>query len=416
MPQIRFTDNYSFADLAGNVRETANGYLIATPRVARTGIQKYRGVEIGHPEMDWVRVYRPQEQVFDKKSLATFSNKPITNDHPGEMVTADNWKDVAVGHCGEDILRDGEMIRIPMTLCDKKVINDYRAGKKQLSVGYTCDLKWEAGKTRTGEEFDAIQTDIKVNHVAVVTAARGGDALSIGDDIVHVDEGDDDMEVKLRTITVDGLSCQVADQSAEIIQRREKQLMDSAADLTKQLKDANDKITKITADAEKAAKDAKDALEKKDAELVTVKKMAEDAKLTPEKLGQLVKDRAETIGKAKVLLGDKLVSDGKTVEDIRKQVVEAKLGDAAKGWNDEKIEASFQSLTADIKADQSGQGYQTSTGGYTRELADQFSSRPGPRINASDAAYVDRSNDLQNRWKPQHIRDAEAAAARDARR
>ena len=66
----RFSDEVSIvevcdlADAGSKIRTTADGYLVATPRIARTGIQIYNGAEVGRPEMPQVRIYRPPEEVF----------------------------------------------------------------------------------------------------------------------------------------------------------------------------------------------------------------------------------------------------------------------------------------------------------------------------------------------------------------
>jgi len=94
-----------------NTRLTRDGYLVASVLCARTGIQDYLGVEVGRPELPVVHVYRPESAVFAKDSLSTFVGKPTTNDHPPAQVTADNWKEYAVGSIGEEVLREGEYIR-----------------------------------------------------------------------------------------------------------------------------------------------------------------------------------------------------------------------------------------------------------------------------------------------------------------
>lgn len=420
MVKMTFEDTIKFADLAnGGTRTTKDGYLVCMPRVARTGIQVYRGSEVGKPELDQVRVYRPHEQVFHKDSVASFSCKPITNDHPPDHVNAANWRQFAVGMVGEDVMRDGEMIRVPMTLMDAGVIRDYEAGKKEISVGYGCELKWEPGKCKDGE-YDAIQTGILVNHVAVVDAARGGSKLAIGDDETEdtFTTGDDDMEIKTRSVMIDGLACVVADHHADILDRHVKKQDAAIVDLTAQLKAANDKIATVTTDAAKAADEAKKALETKDAEVVTVKKQLTDSALTPDKLDALVKDRSEVTKKAKFLLGDKLVVDGKSIADIRKQVVEAKLGDACKGWTDDQIAASFTAFTAGLKDEDMGddrgaggdRGNFSNDSGYSGQIANAFS-RPGSQqMDDGDRAYGDRNNSLNDAWKPQWQRDQEAAS------
>jgi hypothetical protein len=407
MGKFSFTDNYSFDDLTKDqaVRETALGYLVCTPRVARTGIQLYRGFEVGMKDKDWVKVYRPPEQVFAKDSLATFAGKAITNDHPKSPVNSKNWRQLAVGGIGEDILRDGEFIRVPMTLQDAGVISEYRAGKKELSVGYTCDLKVEKGVAPGGEEYDAVQQNIEVNHVAVVTAARGGSSLKIGDDTSE--EGDDDMsELKTRTMTVDGLTVTVEDRSAEIIQRH-------IAKLEGQITDGKTALANATSAHETAIKTVKDELAKvttekaaADAKVTTLEQKVKDGEITPAKLDAMVKDRAEAIYKARSVLGDKLVTDGKSIDEIKKQVVEAKLGDKAKDWNESQVAASFESMTADIKVDPSKLHDSKPAQAFANGL-----NRPGSAPASSDQAYRDRNQNLSDAWKSPAMRQAEREAA-----
>ncbi|WP_139812749.1 DUF2213 domain-containing protein, partial [Ensifer aridi] len=169
-----------YAPIAGT-RRTADGYLVADVKTARTGIQIYAGREVGKPELATVKVYRPEAQVFDTASLGSYAHKPVTNDHPAEAVTADNWKALAVGSIGDEVARDGEFVRVPLIVMDAAVISEIEGGKRELSAGYTCDLAWEPGTTPEGEKYDAIQKDIRINHVAIVQRGRAGSQARIGD-------------------------------------------------------------------------------------------------------------------------------------------------------------------------------------------------------------------------------------------
>ncbi|MBP2238095.1 hypothetical protein J2Z31_004622 [Sinorhizobium kostiense] len=53
---MRFID----ASTIAGTRRTADGYLVADVRTARTGIQLYAGHEVGKPQMQVVKVYRPE--------------------------------------------------------------------------------------------------------------------------------------------------------------------------------------------------------------------------------------------------------------------------------------------------------------------------------------------------------------------
>ncbi|MDW9473153.1 DUF2213 domain-containing protein [Sinorhizobium meliloti] len=327
------------APIAGT-RRTADGYLVADVRTARTGIQLYAGHEVGKPEMATVNVYRPEDQVFDKASLGSYAHKPVTNDHPDEAVTADNWKSLSVGQIGDEVARDGEFVRVPLIVMDGATISEIEGGKRELSAGYTCDLSWEPGTTPEGEKYDAIQKDIRINHVAIVQRGRAGSEARIGDGAgkwgvspVNTQIADERIpKMDLRKILVDGLTVETTDQGAQAITKLQKDLESSAAKF---------------ADAEKAhqtALAAKDAeLAKKDAEIDALKgKILSDADLD-----KRVQARADLITKAHTIAKD-VKTEGLSDPAIRKAVVVAKLGDAAVADKSEAyIDARFDMLVED---------------------------------------------------------------------
>jgi hypothetical protein len=440
--QMKVREVIILNDEGAKMRMTGDGYMVSTPRVARTGIQVYSGSELGRSDMARVRVYRPESEVMSKDAMGSIAHRPITNDHPGEAVTADNWKKYSVGQTGDEVARDGDFIRVPMVLMDAETIKAVKDGKRELSLGYNAALEWTSGTTQDGQEYDAIQRDIRVNHLAVVDAARGGAKLAIGDSDRQANqdtadkikrlidsgsvEADDHMPVEYRDassglsfrsstpgisycvakdgivyrsalvstkaqaekdadtslaevldgllqlvdtndganamttvnmqkLLVDAISVDVSDTAAQVINRAIQQRDAEIARLT----------GKVTTDAatSKSALDAANtqiatlttSLSTKDAEIVTLKQQVTDSAITPAKLDLLVKDRGNVVGKARIVMGsnaDKLVIDGKTDGEIRRQVVDSKLGDAAKGWDDVMVRASFDTMTADIKPEQ----------------------------------------------------------------
>jgi hypothetical protein len=384
-------------DAGAGMRITENGYLVAMPRVARSGIQLYGGDEMGRSDMRVVRVYRPEEEVFNKDSLHSFAYRPVTNDHPPEAVTAANWKQYATGGLDGEVLKDGEFIRIPMTLMDKAAVKDVQDGKRGLSMGYTCDIEWTAGTTPQGEQYDAIQRNIRANHLAVVAAGRGGDKLRVGDTHQETEQMTTDNK-NLATITVDSVPLTIDATAASVINaalaRTNTAIADLQAKLSAAEKDA--KTVKDTADAAVATHAT--TLSTKDAEIATLKKQLEDAAITPAKLDALVAERQAVVDVATVILGDKLVVKDQTVEQIKKQVVDAKLGETAKTWNGVQVDASFAALTADVKP---GTAATTDThahrpGASVLDVARAFSA---PARTKLDDVYAKRDADLSNAWK-----------------
>lgn len=389
-------DRLSF-DVA-NMKETKDGYLAAAPRVARTGIQLYRGSEIGGElaDKDVVRVYRPEEEVFHVDAMQSLSHRPLTNDHPKEEVTAENWKEISVGHTGGDVMRDKEFARVPMLFMDKKAVKDIRGGKKQLSVGYSCDIEVIEGTAPDGQTYDAIQRNIRANHIALVKAARGGARLSVGDEMAIVEETEvnkgEEKVMSLRTLTIDGISVEMTDTAVQVVQ---KALADANGKIDQLSKDA--KLIKDTADKQVADLTTQVTTLSKDkdnltAENATLKKQVEEATLKPEQIDALVSDRQMAIGKAQAILGDKLVAEKKSIADIKRQVVDAKMGDLSKGWSDEQIATSFLTLTADMKP---------ANGTAVADARNAFSgTRPAVTPNDKrEEAYTKAAQRLQDAYK-----------------
>lgn len=363
-------------DAASQVRETRDGYLVAFPRAARTGIQVYRGGEVGRPSMDSVKVYRPESEVFHKDAMASATFRPITMNHPPEMVDAENWRKYAAGQVGGDVARDGEYLRLSVMLMDREAVRDVKDGRRELSLGYTAELDWTPGTTPDGEAYDAVQREIRVNHLAVVDAARGGSKLNLYGD------------ASMKTILVDGVSLQMDETAAAVVQRA----LDAANAKVTALQKQVDAFGEKEEEEEKKDKKAKDSLDAANAKITTLESELKDAR-DPAKIDAAVKDRASLISKARKVLGDKLVVDGKTNGEIQKQVVDAKLGDKAKGWSDALVEASFETLVAGIK-DDSGNGQQRSdlSAALSAPLQDGEAS-------AGDKAYEKYCDGIEDAWK-----------------
>lgn len=163
-----------------------NGFLVDTPIVARIGVQTYY-----LPDGTERREFRPASEVFKPDSLASYQGKPITLGHV--FVNSDNAKEVVVGAVSGSAMREDSNVIVPLTVYDKESIEKAKNGiAGELSVGYsTVDVESKGwGSNETGEykldgeyqsqdeipsdwvRFDALQTEIKVNHVALVYKGR----------------------------------------------------------------------------------------------------------------------------------------------------------------------------------------------------------------------------------------------------
>lgn len=390
MPQdlrdVEFEENYEFGDVS-NLTFTKDGYLVAEPRIARSCIQIYKGSEMGHPELETIRVYRPEDSVFDKKSMATMAYRTITLDHPPEMVNSSNWKKYSVGISGGDVARDGDCIRVPLTVMDGDAIKAIRAGKAELSVGYISDISWESGKTPSGEVFDAVQKNIRANHIAIVAQARGGPKLRLGDNI-----GDDDMPDNrvTATILVDGINVTMDEQTAAIVSRAMSRSAES-------LKTANDDLTaarKTITDLQTEVTTHKRASETKDGEIAVLKKQVEDSKLRPEDLDKRVSERQTLIDQAVKVLGKDYKAQGKTDVQIKRDAVEKDIGaESMKALSDMAIDGAFVAIVAKAgSGNGNGGGFQN----FSRAV-----NQPSNDAARSEAkkAYDEQGVRLSKQWQ-----------------
>lgn len=327
-----FTDA---AEVAG-VRVTRDGYAVAEVRAARTGIQQYLGSEVGRPDLPVVNVYRPPESVFAADSLATYAFKPVTVNHPSEAVSAANWKDLAVGVVGGEVVRDGGFVKVPLALMDAAAIKAVQEGTREISMGYVCDLAFEDGVTPDGEPYQAVQRSIRINHLALVPKGRAGPQCRLGDRSATQPEPSTALDhnggrhMALKTITVDGLPVETTDAGEAAINKLRGLLNDSYSAMKKAEEDDQKAMAKKDAD-----------LAAKDAEIADLKAKVLDAAA----LDALVAERAAVVAKAKALDAS-VVTDGKTIPEIKRAV----LGDAATGKSDAYVDAAFDLKTAD-KAD-----------------------------------------------------------------
>ena len=335
---MNFTDRVKIS----GVNRRKDGYLVADANIARIGLQTYLGSEVGRPDLSTVVVYRSPEEVFSDETMRSAAHRPVTNDHPPEAVTSANWKTYAVGNTSDETKVEGKYLRTPLMVSDEAAITDIENGKRELSSGYTCQLDWTAGQTPNGEAYDALQKNIRFNHVAIVKQGRAGPEVRIGDDaeawgVAPINLADMEgslMTQTLRTVMVDKLSVVTTDQGAQAI---EKLVGDVDATRTALTDAQRVHVAAI------AAKD--EELGKLKAEL----QVAKDAAPKPADLDKLVADRAALVEQVRAVSKDIKV-EGLTDADLRRAVVVSKLGaDFAKDAADAEILGAFKAVIKDAK-------------------------------------------------------------------
>ena len=172
------------------------------------------------------------------------------------------------------------------------------------------------------------------------------------------------------TLIIDGLQVtEVSDQAKAAIEKLQGQFKDAEA----RAKAAETKVGELTA-----------TVSTKDGEIAALNKKLEDEKVTPAQLEKMANDRATLIGQAKAIHAE-VVTDGKSASEIKKAVVEAKLGDAAKGLDDAAISGAFTVLAKDVKP--------------VGEVIASGTVNAGDAQAEYDKAIANRNTQLRDAWK-----------------
>ena len=164
-------------------------------RMLRSGVQLYTHDEVPKellkelPEASRnktiFKVYRRPEAVV--KHLKDFNYIPLANDHPVVDITPDNRKTYEVGRAGGqatlETLDDGNVyVENDLIFDDRKAYEDYKNGKRQLSIG--LQAVWVVSDS---PDYDFEVTDFNnVNHVALVHRGRAGAQAKVMDTMAAV--------------------------------------------------------------------------------------------------------------------------------------------------------------------------------------------------------------------------------------
>jgi hypothetical protein len=328
----------------GQITTTDEGYLKGEARVTRTGIFNYL------MDDSVKRILRHPDDVFDSNSLDSMKMIPMTNNHPiGSFVDSNNAQKESVGHVGENIRADGKYLTAPVVITDQETIDLIKAGKHQLSLGYSINLDNASG-IYDGSKYDGRQRNIKYNHLAIVQRGRAGkeaslqltdhsdiDAIEVSDDYFEKFENSETKnEVKrMRKITLDS---DIEYDAAPEVKVAFEQLKKSEHDLLVKIKDSETQIADLKSKHDKLEGE-RDALDKK------VKTLDDNSEV----INAATKKRVNLISQATNIVSDELKDKLFELDDIeiKKEVIktlssEIKLDDR----NSDYIDACFDTLIA----------------------------------------------------------------------
>ncbi len=299
--------------------KTDEGFIRDKPVIGRTGILIYRNADGSER-----REYRPPEEAFAEDSLESLRGKPITVGHKGMVTSGNAQKLQPIGTVLSAGHADGDTITADV------VIYSLPTSARELSCGYNLDLEEKAGVTPEGEHYDAVQRNIRYNHVAIVPRGRAGIArLNMdGDQEFTDDEGSKDKMEKIRLDN--GLEYEAAPEVAVYVGKLQQ---DNAAQKAEH--------DKLQAKYDAALDDAKKAKAE----------TAEAVKKAKEQFDAAVADRVLMLKKADAFKIEK--ADSMDNMAIKKAIIKSVRGDSfdLEGKSEDYINAAYD-MVKDEKLDE----------------------------------------------------------------
>jgi len=335
--------------------ETGEGFVKAKITLALPGTFPYLNEgEFDDGRFSYIAAKLPEE-LFSADTIASAQGAPITDQHPEnkKLVTSDNYTKYVKGTVSSPRVENGELTAYA-TIYDKGLIHKLLDEKKQrqVSIGFVYNLDGKSGLYE-GKEYDVVQRNIRINHVAMVDQGRAGERAKI-----HIDHKEKIMEgqniiapapegqdKKYSYRMMDGATdIQVDGPIHQELMALRKQIKNDSAEIDNLKTQIEQKVTdeKIN-DELRVAKDEAEQWKNKFGEL---------KKSIPEMVAKAAMDRLDLVDIAKSVCADQKFSE-MSDKDIRIQVIQKglpfKSGIAIDGVSDFEIDARFDAAVELLK-------------------------------------------------------------------
>ena len=174
---------------------TPEGFLRDRPILTSCGIFEYT-----NPDGSVRRELRLPEDVFSPESLRSYKGAPIVLTHEAGLIDKNNVAENQIGTVLSEGERSGDDVKAEIIVHDTDAMRS--AGLKELSLGYNLDLDETPG-VWNGQRYDARQTNIRINHLALVREARAGEQARLNldsRDQVNLLKGGKRMSKKIKRV------------------------------------------------------------------------------------------------------------------------------------------------------------------------------------------------------------------------
>lgn len=279
---------------------TKDGFLVVPATLSKLGVFEYHNKELGKDGEGIQRLARTEKSLFTDETIRSFENAPITVGHPEDDVTAENWKQLAVGSV-RNVRRDGEHLAGEAWIYDAAAIKQIQQfGIKELSCGYRSEL---LPSQEQGVDFE--MSPMIGNHIAIVADGRCGESCKLADE----QKGQSKMSAtrKFLDAILGAFGTKLSDEQAKAVEESEKE-----SDKTDEKSQEPPKEDKKLAD-EVNVEALKQQLTEANSKLQDEQKKLADAKVEIEELEKQVSDSNKTLKDTQAEL-DKLKT-GKSMGD-----------------------------------------------------------------------------------------------------
>lgn len=331
-------ERFDLAGRLGKFERTPSNGLRIPGWISRTGVQTYTDAE-GRV----VREHRPAGEVFDEASYRSFEGAPVTVGHPEELVSPASWRGTAVGTV-RNVRPDGDRLAADLVVEDAETIAAIEAGELvETSAGYVAAIE-SVGGSADGEPFDAVQRQIRGNHVALGPSGwgRAGPSVRLRVDAAHqvienaperVQRSDSMSATTKRMVKVDGYEFEAGSEShLSAVERERGKLTQELSDAVKRADAAEAKAAKLGTELEAAKADAKNV-----------------------DIGALVDARLALIDQARKVLGDGYEHQGKTDREVMVDALGKAGTKVAEDASDDFVRGAFTAAVGQASKDAAGE-------------------------------------------------------------
>lgn len=327
--------------------ETPEGYLTVNVPITRPGVFPYQRQD-GTVQME----AKLPDEIFSDRTIYSARSKPVTDEHPNEPVTIDNHQQYSKGMSHTDSRVEDLKLYVSLTITDKGLIQKVYDGKREISIGFMSDVVAESG-AYNGQNYEYVQRNIEINHIAIVDQGRAGPEVAIRSDSdawqIDSDEDKNKGGTTLVKYKINGKEYEI-----DPVVKAHIESLTSSKDEDDEEEEEEEKDLK----SKKKKTDALDVLQGRfDALEVKLQKTEnelanEKAKRTSaDELDKKVEERVALINASQPILGDSFDFAGKSEREIKEAVIStAKAEFKGDGKSDDYINAFFDATVGQVQS------------------------------------------------------------------